>query len=127
MKNNSRAFVNQIVVCLILTIGLGGGVGLGVVWVRHQISTTANSIRKLAAEKAEVDRLITEKTAAIASAQRPDLLRKSNDDLRLGLVPLSDVPIINESSDVAIRGLVLRSNQDMMERAPVVTVKFARN
>ena len=127
MNNNSRAFVNQIVVCLIVTIGLGGGAGLGVVWLRHQISTTANQIRKLAAEKAEVDRLISEKSAAVASAQRSDLLRQANDEFGLGLVPMSDVPALNQSSDDAIRGLVVRSMQDLIERPPTVTVKFARN
>ncbi len=127
MKRTPSAFVNSIVVCLIVSIGAVGGVGLGVVWMRHQISTTANQIRRLAAEKTETDRLISEKTAAIASSQRPDLLRHANAQFQLGLVPMSDVPVLNESSDAAIRGLVVRASQDLMERPPVVTVKLARN
>lgn len=127
MKKTSAAFANQVVLCLILTIGLGGGVGLGMVWVRHKISTTANHVRRLAAEKAETERLISEKSAFVASEQRPDLLRKLNDQFRLGLVPMSDVPLINESSDRAIRGLVERSMQDLMERPPSVTVKLAQH
>jgi hypothetical protein len=127
MKQNSRAFINHLVGGAILTIGVGGGVGLGVVWMRHQISTTANQIRKIDAERAETERLISEKTAAIASAQRPDLLRAANDRFRLGLVPMSDVPLFNESSDAAIRGLVLRSTQDLMEAPPMVSLKLAGN
>jgi len=127
MNRSPRAFVNSIVVCLIVTIGTVGGVGLGVVWMRHQISTTANQIRRLAAEKAEIDRLLTEKTAAIAGSRRPDLLRQANAQFQLGLVPMSDVPVLNESSEAAIRGLVVRSAQDLMERPPVVSVKLARN
>jgi hypothetical protein len=127
MQRSPCAFVNSIVVCLIVTIGTVGGVGLGVVWMRHQISTTANQIRRLAAEKTEVDRLIGEKSAAIASSQRPDLLRQANAQFRLGLVPMSDVPVLNESSEAAIRGLVVRASQDLMERPPVVSVKLARN
>ena len=127
MKNNSQAFVNQIVVCLILTIGVGGGVGLGTVWMRHQISTTANHVRLLAAQTAEVDRLITEKFAEVASAQRPDLLRKLNQEFRLGLVPMSDVPLFNESSENAVRGLVERASRDLMERPPLVSVQFAQH
>jgi DNA-binding GntR family transcriptional regulator len=127
MKKTSGAFVNQIVLWLILTIGLGGGVGLGVVWMRHKISTTANNVRKLAAERAEVDRLISEKSAFIASEQRPDLLRKLNDEFHLGLVPMSDVTMFNESSEGAIRGLVQRSTRDLMERPPSVTLKLAQH
>lgn len=127
MKKTTAAFANQVVLCLILTIGLGGGVGLGMVWVRHKISTTANQVRRLAAEKAETERLISEKRAFVASEQRPDLLRRLNDEFRLGLVPMSDVPLINESSDRAVRGLVERSMQDLMERPPSVTVKIAQH
>ena len=127
MKKDSRAFVNHLVVCALLTIGLGGGAGLGVVWMRHQISSTANQIRKLGAERSEVERLITEKNAAIASAQAADKLRLANESFRLGLVPMSDVPLFNESSEAAIRGLVLRANQDLIERSPTVTLKLARN
>lgn len=127
MKKSSGAFVNQIALWLILAIGFGGSVGMGVVWMRHQISTTANNVRKLAAEKAEVDRLISEKSAFIASEQRPDLLRKLNDEFRLGLVPMSDVTMFNESSEVAIRGLVERSTRDLMERPPSITLKLAQH
>lgn len=127
MKKNSQAFVNQLVVCLILTIGLSGGVGLGVVWMRHQISTTANHNRVLQAQRAEIERFITEKSAEIASAQRPDLLRELNQKFRLGLVPPSDVPLFNESSDRAVRGLVQRATRDLMEGPPTVSFNLARN
>ncbi len=127
MKNNSQAFVNHLVVCLILTIGLGGGTGIGVVWMRHQISTTANHNRTLVAQKAEIERLISEKSAVVASEQRPDLLRQLNDEFRLGLVPMNEVPTFNESSENAIRGLVARSTRDLMEGPATVTVTFAQN
>jgi hypothetical protein len=127
MNNNSRAFVNQLVVLLIVTIGVGGGTGIGVVWMRHQISTTANHIRELKARTAETQRLADAKSAEVASAQRPALLRKLNDEFRLGLVPMSDVPLVNDSSEAAIRGLVARATHDLMERAPEVSFKLAQN
>ena len=127
MQKNSRAFVNEIVVCLILTIGLGGTAGLGVVWMRHQISTTANHIRVLKAETAEVERLINERSADIASSQRPDLLRNVNEQFRLNLVPFSDVPVFNESLDRAVRDLVARNSRDLMEDAPTVRFHLAQN
>ena len=58
MKQNSQAFVNQIVVCLLVTICLGGSVGLGTVYMRHQISSTANVNRQLTTEIAELRRLM---------------------------------------------------------------------
>ena len=127
MKTTSRAFVNPLVVCLLFTIGLGGSAGLGVVWMRHQISTTANNIRSLDAQKAAIERLISEKSAVVASEQRSDLLRKANEEFRLGLVPMSDVTIFQESSERAIRGLVERSTRDLKDRPPVVALKLARN
>lgn len=127
MQKNSRAFVNEIVVCLILTIGLGGSAGLGVVWMRHQISTTANHIRVLKAETAEIERLINERSADIASSQRPDLLRKLNEQFRLNLVPFSDVPVFNESLDRAVRDLVARNSRDLMEEAPTIRFHLAQN
>lgn len=127
MQKNSRAFVNEIVVCLILTIGLGGTAGLGVVWLRHQISTTANHIRALKAETAEVERLTSEKSAGIASAQRPELLRNLNERFRLNLVPISDVPVFNESLERAIHDLVAHNSRDLMERPPMVSFHLAQN
>lgn len=127
MQKNSRAFVNEIVVCLILTIGLGSSAGLGVVWMRHQISTTANHIRVLKAETAEIERLINERSADIASSQRPDLLRKLNEQFRLNLVPFSDVPVFNESLDRAVRDLVARNSRDLMEEAPTIRFHLAQN
>jgi hypothetical protein len=127
MKPTSRAFVNPVVFCLILSIGGVGGVGLGVVWLRHQISTTANNIRNLEAQKAAIERLITAKSAVVASEQRPDLLRQANEAFNLGLVPMSDVTIFNESSERAIRGLVERSTRDLLEQPPVVAFKLAQH
>lgn len=127
MQKNSRAFVNQVVVSLVLAIGVGGGVGLGTVWMRHQISTTANQNRLLLAKIAETNRLIDEKKAEIASQQRPDLLRNRNQEFRLGLVPMSDVPLFNASYDQAVRGLVQRASTDLMERPPTVSLKLAHH
>ena len=127
MQNNSRAFVNQLVISLVLAIGLGGGAGLGTVWMRHQISTTANHIRAVKAQTAEVERFISEKVAEVASAQRPDSMRLLNEQFRLGLVPISDVPIFNASTDEAVRGLVARASRDLMERPPSISFNLAQH
>lgn len=90
MKNNSRAFVNQILVCLLVSIGVSGSIGLGTVWMRYQISHTANANRQLEARIVALDRQISEKTALIEGEQTPDVLRRRNELWRMGLVPPSD-------------------------------------
>ncbi len=117
MKKNSQAFVNQIVVCLLVTICFGGTVGLGTVLMRHQISTTANLNRQLAAELTEMRRLISEKTAAIESEQHPELLRGLNTRMQLGLVPMNDVPLYNVTED-PVRRMVERANAGVFTDGP---------
>src|SRR4051812_50015285 len=93
MKNNSRAFANQLLVCLLVTMGFGGSIGLGTVWMRHQISVTANANRALAAEIARVERLEAEKKTLVKSAERPDELRRLNREMRPGPRPVDEVPM----------------------------------
>jgi len=109
--------VNQIVVCLLVTICFGGTVGLGTVLMRHQISTTANLNRQLTAELTEMRRLISEKTAAIEGEQHPELLRGLNTRMQLGLVPMNDVPLYNVTED-PVRRMVERANAGVFTDGP---------
>jgi hypothetical protein len=108
MKKNSQAFVNQLVVCLLVTMTFGGSIGLGTVWIRHQISVTAKANRALLAEIAEVNRRSDDIEALIRSEQRPELLRQLNLDFRIGLVPMNEVPVVQVTENVT---------QRMVERA----------
>ncbi len=125
MKKNTQAFADPFVALIIFSVSLMGSVGIGVVWMRHQISSTAIRNQQLVAQHHELERLIMEKDAEVAHAQRHDQLRKLNDTHKLGMVAMSDVPIVSESSEVAVRGLVQRASLELMDRAPVVTVKIA--
>lgn len=108
MQKNSQAFVNQLLVCLLVTITFGGSLGLGIVWVRHQISLTAKANRALLAEITEVNRRSDDIETQIRSQQRPELLRQSNLEFRLGLAPMNEVPVVHITENV---------NQRMVERA----------
>lgn len=109
MKRNSQAFVNQLLVCLLVTMTFGGSIGLGTVWMRHQISVTAKANRALAAEINEVNRRSDALEALIRTEQRPELLRQLNiDTFRLGLVLMNEVPIVHVIDNVG---------QQMVERA----------
>ena len=128
MKNNSRAFVNQLMICLLVTICCGGSLGVGIVWIRHQISITANSNRLLAARIREVERQIMETKTLVESAQSPDALRRLNAAFQLGLEPKSDGQVLHVAGDPVHR-LVARANRELFtgDRAPVtLTLPLAR-
>jgi hypothetical protein len=110
MKKNSQAFVNQLLVCLLVTMTFGGSVGLGTVWMRHQISVTAKANRALLAEIVEVNRRSDDIEAIIRSEQRPELLRELNLDFRIGLVPMNEVQVVHVTENVTQR-LVERANR----------------
>ena len=93
MKKKAQAFVNQLLVCLLVTMTFGGTIGLGMVWMRHQISVTAKANRVLDAAIGEINQRSDDIEAVIRSEQRPELLRRLNLEMRLGLVPMNEVRV----------------------------------
>jgi len=92
MKTSApHAFVNQILAYSLVAIGAGGSIGLGSVWMRHQISIAANSSRAIEARIAEVERHSEEVRTAIAREQDDSVLLRRNQEWGIGLVrPLQD-------------------------------------
>lgn len=128
MKTNSSAFVHQLVLCLLVTFAVAGSTGLGTVWMRHQISTTANTNRLLAAELTRIERLIDEKKTLIETEQAPEKLRALNTGMRLGLVPMSEVHVEHVTENTADR-LAQRAGHfldpDRAASKPPVSIQFA--
>lgn len=114
MRNNSRAFVNQLFIGLLVTICCGGTVGLGTVWMRNQISVTANTNRALASRLAELQRHLDATEAQIETEQNYEALRLRNQQWRLGLVPMSDtqVAVVTVPED-PVRLLAQRANRGL--------------
>ncbi len=112
MKKNSHAFVNQILLCVLVTTGFGGSVGLGTVWMRHQISVTANANRALAAQIVEIERRVAETRTLVESEQSPELLRQRNELWRLGLVPVSESQKVHVTAG-PVRRLAERANREL--------------
>jgi hypothetical protein len=125
MKNNSSAFANQLLICLLVTICIGGSIGVGTVWFRHQISTTAKSNRDLAAEVARLERLIDEQKTLLETEQTPDKLRGLNAALRLGLVPMSEIPVLHVTENVVER-MAHRANRDLFTEAAARSPRGSR-
>lgn len=85
MRPTNHAFVNQLLIYTLCTICVSGSIGLGTVWMRHQISLTANSSSKLEKRLAEVERHLAETDVAIGEQQEPSQLKRRNVELGLGL------------------------------------------
>ncbi len=91
---DTHAFVNQLLIGTLAMILFSGSIGLGAVWMRHQISTTAQATRQIETTLAEVERRIAETTALIAAEQSPDALEQKNMAMGIGLVPKRDSQIV---------------------------------
>ena len=95
--------MNQLLVCLILTFGFGGSIGLGTVWMRHQISVTAKSNRALQASLAEVKRRLDATATVVESEQSYDALTRRNSEWALGLAPATDAQVVRVTEDPVMR------------------------
>ena len=100
MKSSStHGFVNQLMIYTLVMIGFSGSIGLATVWMRHQISLTANATRVLAARIADVDRRLAETTAAAEGERDPNVLLQRNAEWHLGLVPPSPAQVVHIAED----------------------------
>lgn len=116
MKKNSQAFANQVLVCLLVTFCFSGSIGLGTVWMRHQISLTANANRLLELRIAEVDRHLAETAAVIETEQSSEMLRARNVSLGLGLTKPQEVLVSGDP----VRYLNSKRNRNLFNDGPVV-------
>jgi hypothetical protein len=125
--SDTRAFANQLLVCFLVTVCCSGSVGMGIVWMRHQISVTANINRILAARITEVERNCEATKALVATEQDPDVLRRRNAEWNLGMAPESDRQVVRVTED-PVQQLVALRNQELFtaDRAlPVVSFQLA--
>jgi len=124
--SDTHAFANQLLVCLLVCISCGGSIGLGAVWMRHQISVTANANRQLARRITEVNRHCYETEALVAEAQTPDVIRGRNDEWHLGFVLKSDDRLVRVNEDPTQR-LVTRNNRELFlsDRPPTISFSVA--
>lgn len=112
--SSNRAFVNQFLVGLLVTIGLGGTVGLGTVWMRHQVSLVAESNAALQKEIVDVERRVANTRALVEEAQSQEVLARQNEAMHLGLVELNPAQVVAVNED-PIQLLVAHANRRMLE------------
>jgi len=124
--SDTHAFANQLLICLLVTLGFSGSLGLGAVWLRHQISATANDNRRREARIAELERRIAETTTAIEGEESSESLRRRNAEMHLGLVPASDTQVVRVTGEDLNRRAVIRTRELYSDAiAPVVTFRVA--
>lgn len=102
-QNNNHAFVNQVLVCLLVSFGFGGSVGLGLVWMRYQITVTAKAHRTNQANLEEVKRRLDATATIVETEQGFEALTKRNGDWQLGLVPATDAQVVRVTEDPVMR------------------------
>lgn len=115
MRISNHAFVNQFFLCTLFTICFSGSIGVGTVWMRHQISLAANTNKALEARLAELGRHLAETATAIEIEQAPVLLEQRNVSMRLGLVH----PVVTDVTENPALHLTTKSNRGSFTDRPM--------
>lgn len=102
MSTFNRAFVNQMVVYTLVTIGFTGSIGVASVWMRHEIAVTANENKQIEARIAQVERLAQQTGAWVAEEQDVTALLRRNAEWHLGLVPPQEEQVVRVGEDPVI-------------------------
>jgi len=124
-KSDSHAFINQLLVYTLVMICFSGSVGLGTVWLRHQISVSANQTRLFDQQIAEIDRRLAEITARLATEQSISELQQKNQTFALGLVSPQESQIVRVTESPEER-LAARRNVEIfaLDQLRATPVRF---
>lgn len=123
-KKDTHAFVNQLLVYTLVMICFSGSIGLGTVWLRHQISLTANNTKQLAQRIVEAERHLAELNTQVTAEQSIDVLARRNAEWNLGLV-LPKEPQVVRVSDSPEDRLAARNHAEVFASENVATATAA--
>ena len=114
---------------LLLLTGLNGAVWMGTVWMRHQISETAEFTKQTESKLVAVERRLAETTARLASEQSPQTLESKNHELQLGLVRPAELRIVRVAESPERRLAAKRNFQIFTEEVSIgeASVQFTFN
>ena len=121
---NTHAFVNQLLVYTLVMICFSGSIGLGTVWLRHQISITANNTKQLEQRIVEAERHLSELNTQVTAEQSIDVLARRNTEWKLGLV-LPKEPQVVRVGESPERRLAARNNAEVFASETVVAATVA--
>lgn len=122
-KSDTHAFINQLLVYTLVMICFSGSVGLGTVWLRHQISVAANQTKQFNGQIVEIDRRLAEVSSRIASEQDISELQRKNLTFALGLVSPQEAQIVRITESPEER-LAIRRNRETFGENRTTYVHF---
>ena len=112
----AHAHVNRLIALTLLLLVFSGSLGLGAVWVRQEISQTANRSRALVAKINDVERRLDEVSAEIAAAVNPDSLLRQNEAMRLSLATPLEPQVVRVAESPELR-LAAKRNREIFNLA----------
>jgi hypothetical protein len=124
MKASNHAYVNQLLVYTLVMICFSGSIGLGTVWMRHQISLAANATKVLDARIAELDRRLNETKAVLEAEQDPAVLKQRNAEWHLGLMQPNPEQIVHLPGDSVMRLAAKRNRGLFNDGVTPITVSL---
>jgi hypothetical protein len=107
----ARAFVGQLITLTLLLLVFSGSLGLGAVWVRQEISGTANRSHGIENKIADVERRLDEVNAEVAAALNPSTLLRQNQIMMLGLISPLETHIVRPEGSPELRLASKRNNE----------------
>jgi len=117
--------VNAFMVYALVAICTSASIGLGTVWMRHQISVVANENKVLESSVADLERRIEETDAAIAAEQDPSVLTRRNTEWNLGLVAPAETQVRRVAEDPVLRLASLHNRQLFGDGPATVSLQVA--
>lgn len=120
--STSHGFINQLLVYTLVMICFSGSIGLGTVWMRHQISLTANTTKQLDARLTAVERHLSEATAAAEAERDTSVLLRRNAEWKLGLILPNQAQVVHVTEDPVMRLAAKRNRNMYSERS--ISVAF---
>ena len=96
----------------LLLLVFSGSLGLGAVWVRQEISGTANRSHVLQTKFTEVERRLDEVQAEVAAALNPRALLRQNVAMNLALVSPREIQVMRVDGSPELR-LASKRNRDI--------------
>lgn len=104
--------VNCIIALTLLLLVFTGTLGLGAVWMRQEISQTANYSRTLEDRLTGVERRLDEVNAEVAAAVNPDALLRQNKFMSLTLVAPREIQVVRVEGSAELR-LAAKRNREV--------------
>jgi hypothetical protein len=113
--------INRVIFLTLMLLVFTGTLGLGAVWMRQEISQTANRSRALEDRLTDAQRRLDELSAEVATAVNPRALLRQNETMRLALSSPREIQV----QRVAVSPELKLAQKRNLEVFRVETASFA--